>query len=396
MNTLHFSAPVCGNVRPLWQEPVNKVPNRHSMTHSPRAAGGARCKPSVGPSITLGLQRVAGRVLDLYRLFLDGPHATRRVAAAAVIVACALSGAVQAAERRIEFENGDVYVGEVVDGERTGRGIYTWANGSRYEGEFLANRRHGSGVFTWPDGRRYEGEFAGGTRHGRGLFIWLDGRRYEGHFEHGKRSGQGTLLWPNGDRYDGAFANNRMHGQGVLALHDTGRYEGPFVDGKMHGEGVFTWPDGRRYEGQFIDGNKAGLGTLSWPNGNRYRGQFEDDERTGLGTLFWRDGTVFHGQFAAGLMEGFGVKQMPDGSRALQQWERGELVAAQSLAEETRCRLRILDRRWMFDGDACINGLAHGRGLAVSLDGDYIVTDGHFVLGRLVGGSPEPLKLADS
>ena len=50
----------------------------------------------------------------------------------------------------------------------------------------------------------------------------------------------------------------------------------------------------------------------------------------------------------------------------------------------------------MFDSDSCINGLAHGRGLAVSLDGDYIVIDGHFVLGRLVEGRPVALKLADS
>ena len=45
-----------------------------------------------------------------------------------------------------------------------------------------------------------------------------------------------------------------------------------------------------------------------------------------------------------------------------------------------------MGRAWMFSADSCINGLAHGRGVAVSLDGDIVVIDGRFVLGQMVAG----------
>ena len=40
----------------------------------------------------------------------------------------------------------------------------------------------------------------------------------------------------------------------------------------------------------------------------------------------------------------------------------------------------------MFNSEACVNGLAHGIGLAASLDGGMIIADGRFVLGRVVAG----------
>ena len=91
-----------------------------------------------------------------------------------------------------------------------------------------------------------------------------------------------------------------------------------------------------------------------------------------------------------------GSKQEPEGGMELQHWERGNLLWRRPLAEEPRCRLRLFGKPWMFRDDACINGLAHGRGLAVSLDGELIVAEGRFVLGHLVEGNARRLRLADS
>jgi hypothetical protein len=49
----------------------------------------------------------------------------------------------------------------------------------------------------------------------------------------------------------------------------------------------------------------------------------------------------------------------------------------------------------MFESSDCVNGLAHGRGLAARLDGMEIIIDGRVVLGRLIEGEIESLTLED-
>ncbi len=218
----------------------------------------------------------------------------------------------------IEFENGDVYDGLLVNGQRTGKGVYQWANGNRYEGDFLQNRMHGQGVFTLATGDRYEGEFN---------------------------------------------------------------------DDQMNGQGVFTWPNGRRYEGEFINnGERTGRGEFTSPNGNRYYGDFLAGRLHGLGVFHWRDGTVFRGQFRDSKIDGYGVKEQPDQTLELQQWSDGILISSTPLIENERCRLQLENRAWMFHSDSCVNGLAHGRGLAASLDGKLIAANSHVVLGNLIKG----------
>jgi hypothetical protein len=191
---------------------------------------------------------------------------------------------------------------------------------------------------------------------------------------------------PNGDVYEGQVQNEARTGVGTYLWRNGHRYTGEFLDNRMHGQGTYVWPDGRTYTGRFIEDRREGLGTMQWPNGNRYEGEFVDGARAGLGVYHWRDGTVYRGEFATDRMHGYGVKEQPGGNLELQQWAAGELVWSRPLREVPHCRLTISGRPWMFDGDACINGIAHGRGLAVSLDGGAVIPEGRFVLGRLVEG----------
>jgi len=115
-------------------------------------------------------------------------------------------------------------------------------------------------------------------------------------------------------------------------------------------------------------------------------GTFADDQRAGQGVFYWRDGTVYRGQFAANKMHGWGIKRQPNGAQDIQHWHVGDLEQSAPVVSHDRCQLDYLERAWMFTSDQCINGRAHGRGVAVSIDGSHILLEGRIVLGHVVSG----------
>ena len=264
---------------------------------------------------------------------------------------------------------GVVYEGELVDGVRSGHGVLTWADGSRYEGQFENGVRHGQGTLLLPTGDVYTGAFQRDAMTGRGRLEWTNGDVYEGDFVDGERTGRGAYLWRNGAQYRGAL-----------------------VADVPHGDGVYEYADGTVYRGQFEEGAKAGFGELQ-QDGTRYRGWFADNERHGLGHYRSQDGTLFKGHFAFGRQNGPGVKETPNGELSFEVWDAGRLVGATGVMAVERCQLVIDSALWMFDGDQCINGLAHGRGTAVRLDGSAYIEDGRFVLGQLVSGELTSISL---
>ena len=46
----------------------------------------------------------------------------------------------------LTYQNGDRYVGEIVNGKRDGYGIYYYAEGNYYYGQYKDNRRRGYGA----------------------------------------------------------------------------------------------------------------------------------------------------------------------------------------------------------------------------------------------------------
>ena len=53
------------------------------------------------------------------------------------------------------YDNGNIYVGDFVNGAQTGKGTYTWAyNGDKYEGDFVNGAQTGKGTYT----RAYNGD----------------------------------------------------------------------------------------------------------------------------------------------------------------------------------------------------------------------------------------------
>lgn len=118
----------------------------------------------------------------------------------------------------------------------------------------------------------YEGEILNGKRHGHGTYTWADGDTYEGDWKDGKRCGRGKLIQygksPTGETYmkysyDGEWLDSKEHGHGICVEGDFGWekmdkvFEGEWVDGKRQGRFVwyYTNSKGGRYINFYEDGN---------------------------------------------------------------------------------------------------------------------------------------------
>ncbi|MCZ0901688.1 MORN motif-containing protein, partial [Microcoleus sp. HI-ES] len=63
---------------------------------------------------------------------------------------------------RCDYDSGDSYIGQVVNGLPSGTGVYVYSNGDRYEGQFRLGKPNGRGQFIFKDDARVEGIFRDG------------------------------------------------------------------------------------------------------------------------------------------------------------------------------------------------------------------------------------------
>ena len=121
---------------------------------------------------------------------------------------------------RIEYPGGDVFVGELADRQRHGKGIHTFSNGSKYWGHFWKGKVHGVGECLYRLGGLYRGEFYVGLRQGYGSYIysttWVkeEMEEYVGGWVGDAPMGWGLLTFKNGDVYLGGFRDGVFDGPG--------------------------------------------------------------------------------------------------------------------------------------------------------------------------------------
>lgn len=221
-------------------------------------------------------------------------------------------GQVVSGTGRVEWTNGDVYIGPLLRNQRHGKGEFIWANGQRYMGDWVNDRPIGQGVINFANGGKFEGQVVDGQpdgqgqmtyvsgdqykgamrrglSHGRGLYVWINGQRFDGDFVDDKPQGRGVLRFANGNLYEGQVQAGKPQGQGRLQFSSGDVYEGAFEQGQAHGQGVYRWKSGDRYEGAWQVGRKHGDGTFFWSNGDRWEGRFQDDVRTEDGVMIYKD-----------------------------------------------------------------------------------------------------------
>ena len=141
---------------------------------------------------------------------------------------------------------------------QNGPGEYKFKNGI-YVGEFLDGEPHGDGVFSNKKGYTYNGEWKNGKKHGLGAESSKKGFSYDGEFRDNQRHGFGKGVFGNTKlmkniEYDGEWLNGSLCGQGQLTYQREVKYgrnkeveannlTGTFVNGVYQGRMTSAYPD---------------------------------------------------------------------------------------------------------------------------------------------------------
>ncbi|MCY4041543.1 MAG: hypothetical protein OXF72_09835 [Gammaproteobacteria bacterium] len=226
------------------------------------------------------------------------------------------------------------------------------------------------------------------TQHER---VYENGDRYQGTMLDGMRHGQGRYEWAQGHVYEGGYENDLPNGEGVYTWPNGALYEGEFLQGVRHGRGRFTWGPGNFYEGEYQFGERTGVGRRVRHGETVYEGHYVAGVRHGEGRQVDDSGDQFSGWYEDGIRHGLGVRRKADGDRVLEQWVEGERQHTWRLVHNPRCALVAQSDVWLFLGEHCIDGMAHGRGIAARLDGALVQEQARAVLGRLLTGETRTL-----
>jgi len=254
----------------------------------------------------------------------------------------------------ITWPSGDQYVGNILHGARSGKGMQRLADGREYTGDWLEDQFNGYGVYTWPDGERFEGTWRNGTRNGRGKVMTADGRVYDGEWKDNKKHGHGVFTWPNGECYDGEWKNDVRNGRGKTVLSDGRMYDGEWKDNKKNGKGVFTWPNGERYDGGWLDDHFSGKGVYTWSGGECYDGEWKNSRRNGRGKILMSDGRMYNGEWKDNKKHGHGVFTWPNGECYDGEWQN-DLRHGKAIV--TDCSGKQFDTQWQNDKKTSSVGL---------------------------------------
>lgn len=136
-----------------------------------------------------------------------------------------------------------IYDGEWENDKRHGQGALFAPDGSLiYDGGWREGRPHGLGVLERRDGSVYVGQWVDGEREGYGVYRAppperasvtefasadaegrLIGRWFRGRWSHGLAHGDGSLVEPDGTTFRGQFVHGKRTGVGVVAFVSAGR-----------------------------------------------------------------------------------------------------------------------------------------------------------------------------
>ena len=218
-----------------------------------------------------------------------------------------------------------VYIGQVLNGKRHGKGIQIWDDGAKYEGSWENDKSNGYGTFYHIDGDVYQGYWKNNRANGKGVYISSDGGRYEGEWIDDVQNGFGTEKWNDGSSYKGNYDMGKKQGYGEYEWNNGCKYKGYWKDNKLSGKGVYYYSDGKKYIGEYYNNLKQGKGKYFWTDGKIYYGEFNNDKKEGIGKYTWKDGRIYLGYWKSGKQNGLGRYTNPNENKdKFGIWENGK------------------------------------------------------------------------
>ena len=129
------------------------------------------------------------------------------------------------------------------------------ANGNVYVGNFVNGKKCGKGKMTFPDGCEYEGDWENDQKHGKGKYTWPDGETYVGNYPNGKKHGKGKMKYANWDEYFGEWEDGRKHGKGKYTSSRGNIIIGEWEKGVMNGEFTLKRKNGKVFKQVYVQGD---------------------------------------------------------------------------------------------------------------------------------------------
>ncbi|MBF25048.1 MAG: hypothetical protein CMP49_00805 [Flavobacteriales bacterium] len=136
---------------------------------------------------------------------------------------------------KFKFKNG-IYTGDFLEGNLTGKGLFSGKRGYSYEGMWENNLKSGMGKEVIKKHMMYEGEFLNNLKHGKGTATLADTKYmedivYSGQWDSGSICGDGELLYFREVKYgkNKVLEKNHLKGNFINGIYQ-GRITSPYSD----------------------------------------------------------------------------------------------------------------------------------------------------------------------
>ena len=120
-----------------------------------------------------------------------------------------------------------------MDDKYNGNGTLCGKNGEIFECEFKDGKPDGLGRVTLVNGDVYIGNFVNGKICDQVSIKYKNGESYDGYYKDNKKWGYGCFNFKNGDTYVGDFENDLFNGEGILTKTNGEIEKGIFKNGVL-------------------------------------------------------------------------------------------------------------------------------------------------------------------